>query len=297
MENPDNAHPAPARGAIRPRQFSLATILVIVFVYAFALSLAICTSLPIIQVLPAMAALTLFAGLDLTFHRRQRMTPSRFARVSMFLAYYATAFSFATIACLVVFLLTPETHMEMLSQRISGPGFALPAVVVLLLLAYVAAYSIFSTLAFIASLLVFRRFRLARWLALINSPGPAIVCLLLVGMMLEKRAEAGPAICVEVCALNLPGMEEHTGQGHPSLRRAVTLPPQRWLAPEVSCRTDVSPFYQGCLLKHGLELYKSLRCRHWWARSLEAGAVNRERRSDRCRFPAVHDAVASALHR
>lgn len=159
------------------RQIRLSKLFVITFVYAAALALLASCNVPILQQALAMSVLAVFVAADLCLIGLQQSNSK-----SVVWSYYATAFAFGALGCLVGVLfeppsstLAPATGSDLKSAF--APLVRLFGVVML----YLASFALFSSAAFVISLFSLRRSHTARWLLLVNFPGTAFFVSVAVG--------------------------------------------------------------------------------------------------------------------
>lgn len=158
------------------RQVTLSKLFLITFLYAAALALLAPCNVPVLQQALGVGVLTVFVIADLcVIGLRQDKSKS------VAWSYYATAFAFGALGCLVGFLFeplsasTPPTGLDLKS------AFAVLARAFAVVILYLASFAVFSSTAFAISLFSLRRSRIARWLLLINFPGTAMLVSVAVG--------------------------------------------------------------------------------------------------------------------
>jgi hypothetical protein len=167
-----------------PLQFSIAKILAITGVYAVLL--AHLTPLPIRLVIAGTAFLTCFVALDFVLAGRGTQAIPRWCRVTMFLAYYLSAFTVTLALCGYFHLTFPEpTPSRLFWEVVVGlfTGSFLqemfrPLAIFLVLMIYFLATS---TVGFIVAAVACRHYRSAWLLVLISLPGAALVAYAAIG--------------------------------------------------------------------------------------------------------------------
>jgi hypothetical protein len=158
------------------RQVTLSKLFLVTFIYAAALALLASCNVPILQQALAMSVLSVFVAADLCMIGLQRNKNS-----SVLWSYYATAFAFGALGCLIGVLFEPP------SAPAPTTGFDLKSAIAPLvrifgvIVMYFMSFAVFSSTAFVISLFSLRRSRLARWLLLMNFPGTAIFVSVAVG--------------------------------------------------------------------------------------------------------------------
>lgn len=152
------------------RQFNLSTLFFVTFIYAAALALLAAWNAPILQQALTMGVLTVFVVADLGMIGVRQSESS-----SVVCSYYATAFAFGAVGCLVGVFFEPSPATVPATSIDLKSAFA-PLVRTFAVLAMdLALFALFSSTAFAISLFSLRRSRIARWLLLVNSPGTAIL--------------------------------------------------------------------------------------------------------------------------
>ena len=161
-----------------PFQFSLFWLLRTISVYGFACGIAVFVRLPPMQVLLGLCILTGFVMGEVGLLRPAKPIAPWVANTNRLVAYYATAFAVATLACGAVFLGTFVSDSPGSNQ--TGLAAALRPIVtaIFLVLLYLGAFSLFSSTAFVSALFAARHFRLGWWLAAIHFPGFLLGCYL-----------------------------------------------------------------------------------------------------------------------
>jgi hypothetical protein len=142
-----------------------------------------------IQLFAAITVVTLFVIVDAMSADDRSAIPA-LARGSMVLTHYASAFAAAVAVCYVLFRILseppapPKPPLPLLAavfhiasgQLFEDIGQAIGRAIAIQL-AYLQLFAVFSTIAFSSSLFARRRFRSAKWYALLNCPG---MCLFIV---------------------------------------------------------------------------------------------------------------------
>lgn len=163
-------------------QISLSKLFLVIFVYAAALALLSFWNFGSMQRAVALCIVTFFVGFDLSILRlRQDVSRAR-KDASIVCAYYSTAFAFATLGCMAGFLFVPFSTSAAVPEPTLAAAFSPLVRTFAITVLYIAAFTVFSSIAFVNSLVALRRSRTAWWLLVINSPGVIILLMFTIGL-------------------------------------------------------------------------------------------------------------------
>ncbi len=174
--------PAQIRVSLR-RLFAWTTI--------YAILLGVLTMLPLLplQLFAAIVIISAFVVADSLFDWKHDTVPAT-ARLAMVVAYYASALAAIAAACYLLYLVLPEpptppppstlsfwgSVFQLLSlPRDLGDAISRAATIVLI---YLIAFGVFSTIALTAAIVARRQYPAAKWFALANGPGTCLLLLI-----------------------------------------------------------------------------------------------------------------------
>ncbi|MEX2119309.1 MAG: hypothetical protein WD847_06930 [Pirellulales bacterium] len=162
-------------------QISLSKLFLVTFVYAAALALLSPWNFGSMQKALALGILTFFVGFDLSRVRLRQDVSGESKDAWVFCAYYSTAFAFATLGCMVGFLCAPFSPSAAEPERTLAAAYSPLVRTFAITVLYIAAFTVFSSIAFVMSLVALRRSQTAWWLLIINSPGIIILLMFAIG--------------------------------------------------------------------------------------------------------------------
>ena len=179
-------------------RFSMRQLFLWSSVYALLLGIVAGLPVPPIQIVAAIAVVTAFVIIDSISARDRSAVPAA-ARCSMVVAHFATAFAVGVGVCFALFLIVPEppappkpplSFLGTVYHIASGQLFLdvgqAVGKAVAIRITYYQLFAIFSAIAFSSSLFALRRFRSAKWYALLNSPGTCLFILFVVAEILDS---------------------------------------------------------------------------------------------------------------
>ncbi len=158
---------------------------VFVWLAVYACLFAICGGLPVpaVQFGAAIVVVTIFVLMDMWSSARDDTAASVVARCSIVVAYYSFAFAVCVAVCFALYEIIPEPatppkplpFLATVFHIVSGQlfrdiGDAIGRAI-MLVQAYFGLFAVFSTISFTSSLFALRRFKSAKWLALLDLPG------------------------------------------------------------------------------------------------------------------------------
>jgi hypothetical protein len=159
-----------------------------VWLSVYALQFAVVSGLPLVplQVAAAMTVLTAFVAID-TMSERHRSTAPTMVHYAIIVTIYASAFAASVAVCFALVPILPASptppspqvsFLAAVYQVVSGQ-LVIEAIekAITIQFAYLRLFSLLSMIAFSASLLVLRRFRSAKWYAIVNAPGMCLFML------------------------------------------------------------------------------------------------------------------------
>jgi hypothetical protein len=183
-----------------PANFRFSMRKMLLWLTFYALFLAALAGLPVtpIQVIAAVVVLTAFVVIDAKADTDRSVIPF-FARCSIVVAHYATAFAMAVAVSFALFLILPEpvspptpplSFLGSVFHIVSGQLFVDIGEpigrAIAIQIAYYQLFALFSTIAFISSLFGLRRLRSAKWYALLNTPGICLFILFIVAAIMDS---------------------------------------------------------------------------------------------------------------
>jgi hypothetical protein len=154
----------------------------------YALQFAVISGLPLVplQVAASITVLTAFVAID-SMSERHRSTAPAMHHCAMVVAIYATAFAVSVAVCFALLLILPApptpprpqvSFLTAVYQVVSGQ-LVIEAIekAITIQFAHYRLFSLLSMIAFFASVFALRRFRSAKWYAIVNVPGMCLFML------------------------------------------------------------------------------------------------------------------------
>ncbi len=170
------------RSGLNRARFSLRQVFLWLSIYALLLGSLSCLPVTPNQFLAAVAVVTAFVIID-SQSKFDRGSAPTFARVSLAIAFYATAFAAATAVSFAIYEYfpptpTPKPPLPLLAFLLElGSGHLFHEIgnavgdALAVAITHYALFAACSAAAFFASLFALRHFRFAKWLAIVNAPG------------------------------------------------------------------------------------------------------------------------------
>ena len=146
---------------------------------------------PLIHLAAAIVVVSAFVAGDIWFTPVEEAPIPRLARSSVFVSYYATAFALSVIlsfglSCIAPPPLSPPAPD---ASYVEGIFDAIGKAQVVAF-SYLLTIGVFSVIGFISSLFALRRYRSAKWLALVNIPGTLVFAWFVVIVVVEMLNDA-----------------------------------------------------------------------------------------------------------